>query len=278
MGRPFRSIALLLTSVSLLWSAGCTSRPTYPKEHVLESLQQLLTSEHLHPTLRFIDHTLAVQVAYPGALTQSDHQVSIGPSFDDVSRKVLTALHRVLLSSDAEVRFYVLLLSDPAIPGAYVTLVRYMDDVRRANANMLDTPEMFARTIFELNTVGPPTPLTIDQYVPRDIRLEEFLSWQLARRIQHTLVEGLEGSGIAHVGRCGGEFHNGEFAFTLNVVPAIDSSLDEATMRKIYATSTDVIARVLTSYHFNSFNSVRLIHPLTGRQLVLPKARLEVFR
>ena len=80
------------------------------------------------------------------------------------------------------------------------------------------------------------------------------------------------------MGRCGGEFHDKEFVFTLNVVPPEGRALDEDTMRKVFETSTSQIAKVLSSYQFNSFDAVRLIHPSTGRNLVLPKARLSVFR
>ena len=268
---------LVLAGVALLLSSGCSARPTYPKEHLVDSLQQLFAEEHVQARVRFVAHTLAVQLEYPGSLTLAGNQIGVGPAFDDATRKALTIIHRVLLSSDAQSNFYVVLLSDPKAPGAYLTIVRYMDDVRRVNANMLDTPEMFARTIFELNFVGQNT-LTIDEYVPRDIQLEEFLSWQVARRIQHRLAEKFEAAGIAQVGRCGGEFHNGEFAFSLNVMPPAAGTLDEATMREVFKASTNVIAQVLSSYHFHSFDKVRLIHPATGRNLVLPKARLEIFR
>ena len=201
----------------------------------------------------------------------------MGPAFDDVMHKLLGTIHRVLLSSDADVRFYVLLLSDPNIPGAYLTMVRYMDDVRRANFQMLDTPEIFARTILELNFVGTQT-ITIDQYVPRDITLEEFLSWQLARRLQAQLTEELQSRGIATVGRCGGRFENAEFIFTLDVTPPLNAPLDEATIQQVFLSSSKLIAKVLSSYQFQDFNHVRLIHPLTGRDLVLPKTNLDVFR
>ena len=270
---------MLLGSILCVLATGCDNRPTYPKVRLAQSLQEIFVSDQLHASVRFMDHTLAVGLEYPDALAQSGGQLGLGPGFDEASRKVLTAIHRVLLSSDAEVNFYVLLISDPKIPGAYLTMVRYMDDVRRANANMLDTPEWFARTVFDLNFVGPEKRLTLEQYVPRDIHLEEFLSWQLARRIQHALLEELQGTGVADVGRCGGEFNNGEFVFTLNVEPATAGSvLDETTMRKIFQTSTSVIAHVLSGYQFRSFDTVRLVHPGTGRNIVLPKTRLEVFR
>ena len=269
------SFGFLVCALAL--ASGCDNRPTYPKAHMAESLQQILQSDSLKTHVRFVDHTLAVQLEYPEALTQHDGQIGIGPSFDEATRRVLTAMHRVLLSTDAEVRFYVLLISDPNVPGAYLTLVRYLDDIKRANANMIDTFEMFARTIIELDFVGP-AHLTLEQYVPRDIQLEEFLSWQLARRIQYTLSDELQAGGVASVGRCGGKFQDGEFAFTLNVEPLSDEELDEATIHKVFQTSTSVVAKVLSSYHFNRFDRIRLIHPLTGRNLVLPRTNLEIFR
>ena len=143
---------------------------------------------------------------------------------------------------------------------------------------MLETPEVFSRIIFDLQDVGPHRFLTIERDVPSEIRLEEFLTWQLARRIQQALIDELEPSGAVQVGRCHGTYQEGEFAFTLNVVPSTEGALDEATMRQTFRTSTGVIAKVLSGYQFKSFDTVRLIHPESGRYLVLPKARFEVFR
>lgn len=273
--RSVLRLGLVTLGLSLL--AGCGGGVTYTKDRLVESLQELLTSEQLHGSVRFVDHTLAVYVEYPGTLAQTDGQIDIGPGFAEVSRKVTQSLHRVLLSSDAPVQFYVVLLADPAVKGAYLTIVRYVDDIRRANANMLDTPEMLARTVFDLNVVEA-GPLTLEQYVPRDIQMEEFLSWQLSRRIQATLIDALQNAGLAQVGRCGAEFHNGEFAFTLNVVPAGEKALDEASVREAFQASTTLIANVLSSYQFRSFESVRLILPAMGRNIVVPKTSLEIFR
>ena len=276
--RPHSRLVVRPIAVAVfLFVVGCSSGPTYPKERVEDGLRALCAGEHLNASVRFVDHTVAVQVRYPNSLVQRGNQIGIGPQFDEAARKAIQSIHRVVLSTNADVRFYVVLISDPKTPGASLTMVRYLDDVRRANANMLDTPEMYARTVFELNASGP-QPLTLEQYVPRDIRLEEFLSWQLARRIQAALAETLQASSAAMVGRCGGEFANGEFVFTLNVAPTTERGLDEATMQQVFQTSSSVIAKVLSSYKFASFSLVRLIHPPTGRNLVLPKTRLEIFR
>ena len=240
---PLLTACLLATLLS-----GCAVGPTFPKAALADSLKTILAEDGLTATTRFIDHTLAMHVEHPGALAQTEAQIGLGPEFDTISRKTLQAVHRVILSTDADVRFYVVLFSDPATPGAYLTLVRNIDDVRKANANMLDMNESFARTILELNYVGGDT-LHLESYVERDIQLEEFLSWQLARRLQTRLAEEL-GSAVAGVGRCGGEFQNGEFVFTLNIVPSDQGSLDEATLRKVFQVSTSVVAKVLGSYSF----------------------------
>lgn len=261
----------------LLTAAGCSTKASYPKAELASTLHQFLAEEGLNTTVKVMDHTVAVKIEYPESIVRNNNQIEPGPGFDAVMRKALTQLHRVLLSTDADVEFYVLLIADPKNPGAYLTLVRYMDDIKRANANMLDTPEMFARTILEPNLLGT-EPLAIDTYVPRDISLEEFLSWQLARRIQYALAMQLQVKGIADIGRCAGEFKNGEFAFMLDIEPPPNHPLDDATMQQAFQTSTQVISKVLSSYQFDHFNSVRLIHPPTGRNLVLPKASLQVFR
>lgn len=274
--RVFRS-SLSIGLILLAFAAGCEGGPTYPKATVAKSLEAIMAEDGLNASVRFIDHTLGVQLSYPGSITQTDAQITLGPEFQEAARKVLTAIHRVALSTDADIRFYVLLLSDPASPGAYLTMVRYLDDIKRANANMIDSPEMFARTIFELSYTGGAS-VSIDQYVPRDIQLEDFLSWQLARRIQYALTDELQSTGLLSVGRCGGRFQDGEFAFTLDVTPATGSTLDDAAMEQIFTVSTGVVAKVLGNYHFHQFQAVRLIHPTTGRSILLPKTRLDLIR
>jgi hypothetical protein len=272
--RPALFLACLFTVLGI---AACDDKPTFTRDQVTGAIQQFMKEDGVDASAHLVDHTLGVQMSYAGSLRQTGAQLELGDEFEEAVRKALTTIHRVLLSTDAEVEFYVLLLSDPDAPGAYLTMVRYMDDIRRANASMLDPAEMFARTIFELNYVGA-APVTIEQYVPREIRLEDFLSWQLARRIQATLTEELRPLGIANVGRCGGRFQGREFVFTLDVTPATEGPLDEPMLHHVFEASTDVIAKVLSSYRFESYDSIRLVHPLTGRNLVLPKTHLDVFR
>lgn len=273
---------LLLCSIScaaLLTISSCSVAPTYRKERVIESIQEVLGHEQIDATVRLIDQTLAVQFEYPEALARvgDGTQVGLGPGFDKGARLVITAIHRVLLSSDADIQFYLLLVSDPEIPGAYLTLVRYLDDIRKAYVSIIGSTELMSRTIYELKVVGTES-LTLDKHLQAEIQLPDFLTWQLKRRLQQTLTDALQPLGVASVGQCQGLFRDGEFAFALNVVPTSGEPLKEETIRLIFETATKLIADVLSDYEFESFDSIHLIHSATGRHFVTPRAGLKFFR
>ncbi len=277
MSRPACSLLAMSRAGALaLVVAGCGMEPTYRREQVAGAIQQELAGEAFRTSVHVLDHTLAIHVIADDTMDQSGQELGVGPQFDAVAHALLSAVHRVLLSSDEQIRFYVVLIADPEFPDAAWTIVRYLDDIKRANVNMISTPEMFSRTIFDLNLVGP-GPLDLAEYIPRDIELEDFLSWQLARRIQARLAQELQDTAAAEVGRCSGEFLDSEFAFQLNVSSG-RTAFDAALVDRLFETAAEVVAQVLSEYGFDRFRGVRLTHPATGRHLVLPKANLELFR
>jgi hypothetical protein len=275
MTRARRSAFASIAAVALL--AGCGVHPTFRKEGIADALHEILIADHFANSMVYLrDHTLVVYVSHPGTLAVADGQIGLGPAFEETARRVVTAIHRVTLSTDAPLTFYILLLADPATPGAHLTMVRHLDDIRRANVNSLDSDEIFARTIFELNYTLQPGPVPVDQY--GDIRLEQFLTWQLVRRLQQTLTHAVKDAERITVGRCGGEYANGEFVFTLNVTRADEGPLEDTLTQQLVQTAAMEIAKVLSSYRFDAFNTVRLIVPSGGRNLVLPRESLTVFR
>lgn len=253
--------------------------PSYRHDQLLQSLKTICATDYrLAISAKQIGQTLAVHLHHDGILQQQGSQIGLSEGALEVLGNLFEAIHRVILSSDATIRFYLVLVSDAGIPGMYLTIIRYMEDVRQANVNILPPTEFFHRTIFDLKFVGAPT-AGLEQLALDDIQLEQFLSWQLARRIPIRLAEQLQRRGLpAEVGQCSGEFRDGEFAFTLTVTPTADERLDEALIQQVFQDAASVIAQVLSGYRFNRFEAVRLIHLPTGRSLLLPKTRLELFR
>lgn len=278
---PGQRLWLCVAAAALI--SGCS--PSYRHDQVLESLKTICATDYqLQVTAKQVGHTLAVHLHHDGILQQQGNQVGLTDNAQETLGNLIEAIHRVVLSSDAQIRFYLVLVSDSSIPGAYLTILRYMEDVRRANANMLPPTEFFHRTIFDLKFVGGAA-LGLEQFDVSDVTLEEFLSWQLARRIHTHLTEQLAEHGIAaDVGQCSGEFQNREFAFTVTVAPAPSASqpaqeplIDESLIQQVFQDTTSVIAQVLADYEFHRFDAVRIVHMPTGRSLHLPKTRLELF-
>ena len=274
---PHRAVVVCALGLSLALPA-CS--PTYRRDQLVEAIQRICASDyHLSVSARQTGQTVAVHLRHDGILQQRGNQIGLSPSANEVLANLIEGIHRVILSTDATINFYIVLVSDATVPGAYLTLIRYVEDVRRANANMLPPTELFSRTVLDLKFVGVPT-IGLDQLALNDIQLEQFLSWQLARRIQARLAEGLQRRGLpsADVGQCAGEFRDGEFAFTLNVASKPGLPLDDALIQQIFQEATSVIAQVLSGYRFKNFDAIRLVHVPTGRTLMLPKTRLELFR
>ena len=274
MQRPAPRFLLCL---ALLTAAGCS--PSYRHEQLLDSIKTICADDYkFQVAVKQEGGTLAIYLHKEGILQQNGAQVTLAPDANRIVGQLLEAVHRVILSSDAPINFYLALFSDPKVPGIYLTLVRYVDDVRRVNASMIPPTEFFSRTVMDLKNVGVAN-FTLDQLMLSDIKLEQFLSWQLAKRIQIKLNEELQQEHLpADVGPCLGEFKNGEFAFLLNVTPKGEAAPSEELVQKVFHQSASMIAQVLSGYQFNNYDAVRLILPSTGRSLLLPKTRLELFR
>ena len=268
-------VCVLALSASL---GGCS--PTYRQDQLIQAIQQICATEyHLTVSARQSGQTLAVYLHHSGVLQQVGNQVAFAPSANEVLGNLFEVVHRVILSSDSSIRFYVVLISDPTVPGVYLTFVRYLEDVRRVNANLLTPTEFFNRTVFDMKYASVPV-LNLDELILNDIQLEQFLSWQIAKRIQISLTDKLQQdvTPVVDIGPCAGEFRDGEFAFTLNIAPKAGLTVSDEELQQFFEDATTVIAQVLSGYRFEDFETIRLIHPSTGKNLILPRTRLEVFR
>ena len=262
-----------LSIVGLL-VVGCG--PMYRRGQVLSSIQDICKHEYgFDVTLRAVGDTLAAHLHHKDLLQSVDGHVELQESANKILGDLIEAIHRVVLSSDAPYRFYMVLASDPDVPNVALTLVRYFDDVKRANANMLTPTEFYHRTILDLHFVTTPT-LSLDQVAMTDIQLEQFLSWQMSKRIQSELVESASRRGqiVAPESiRCAGEYQNGEFVFTLSF-----EQKDGAGVQELLQDAAGVVAQVLKDYHFDHFETIRLTHPPSGQSLLLPKTRLQLLK
>jgi hypothetical protein len=265
---------LVWLAVAGVLTSGCG--PTYRREQIVSAIQDICAREYRFDlTARVTGDTLAVHIHHPDLLESVDGHVELQEEANKVLGDVIEAIHRVVLSSDAPYRFYMIVASDPQVPNVALTLVRYFDDVKRANANMLTPTEFYHRTILDLHFVATPT-LTLEQVAATDIRLEQFLSWQLSKRIQTKLIESMSRRGELPAPesiRCTGDYQNGEFIFALSL-----EQKDGTGIQELLQDAASVVAQVLTDYRFDRYDTIRLTHPPSGQSLMLPKTRLQLLK
>jgi len=280
MRRSVAAGCLFAIAVLGLGASGCGG-PTYRRDEIPKAIQEICAREYqLNATVRLVGRTVSLVAQKPGLFEQLGGEI-VGLSEStplDLSRLV-EAIQRVILSADQPPEFYLVLACDPAAQDTCLMMVQYVDDVRRVQASMIPLTEYLARRILEFHRSGT-SPGDVERWLSSDIQFEQFLSWQLANRIQTRLSEAFlrQGWPPSDIGPCLGEFREGEFAFTLNVVRPLEGTDRDGVVQQVFEEATQEIADVLASYRFEDFDRIRLILPASGRDLLLPKAQLDLIR
>ena len=275
---PARFAAVLLSLATLCLLNGCG--PSYARPRLAGDLQELCAHEYQLPVrAQLIGHDVTVICAIEGLLKATEGQVEFSPTTkaNEQLGNVVEAIHRVVLSADWPVNFYAIVATDPKVPGAWVMLVRYLDDVRRVYANAIPTVEFFQRTILNLQ-YDPAQPLDANRVVLHDMTLEQFLVMQMSKRLQNAFRADVHFQEAYDVGSCVGQYRQGTFQFVVNMAPREGGpELTEHETSAIFDGALALIATVLHDYHFEAFNDVQLLHFPSGKTMGVPKTRLWTF-
>jgi hypothetical protein len=148
-----KNIFFIIASVTILASAMvCLSScggPTYPREKLPEAVKEILK----------IEYGMDVDVAVAGTTVGIYHpmkgllDISLGISesaWDQISNLILVA-SRVVLSTDADIKFYCVITQDERLPEMQIVIIKYVDDVKRGMYRNIGRSESFKRTLFSLN-------------------------------------------------------------------------------------------------------------------------------
>ncbi len=206
-----------ITAGMLLSGISCT--PTYPKEKLPDVVKQVCKDEYsMDVNVTVVGATMGIYYPMKGLL---DAGLGISEdAWDSISNLILIA-SRVVLSTDADIRFYCVITQDARLPELQVVIIKYVDDIKRSLVRNISRNESFKRTIFSINLTpqakkersiekvfdklgvgdetrqkvldeffrSPPTKLSDigywrDNFYLKDITLEEFLASQMASRIK----------------------------------------------------------------------------------------------
>ncbi|MBF0216165.1 MAG: hypothetical protein HQL30_04125 [Candidatus Omnitrophica bacterium] len=209
--------ASALACLAAFFLSSCA--PTYPRENLCELVKTVCRAEYDMDVDASMDgSTLGIYYPMKGLL-----DVSMGIStdaWDKVSNLILVA-SRVVLSTDANIKFYCVITQDERLPEMQMIIIKYTDDVKKGMFRYIGRDESFKRTLFSINLTpqarkersierifdkmgleedtrenvmseffrSPPSDIKDigywkDHFYLKDISLEEFLIAQIANRVK----------------------------------------------------------------------------------------------
>lgn len=248
-----RAFSLIMVPAMAVFSF-TSCMPSYPKEKLPEAIKEVCKLEYnMMVEVALEGNTLGIYYPMAGLL---DAGMGISKeAWDNISNLILIA-SRVVLSTDADIKFYCVVTQDERLPEMQVVIIKYVDDVKHSMYQNISRGESFKRTLFTMNLTpqarkersisdifnkleitesaregimdeffrSPPTKLDDIGYWKghfylKDIRLEEFLASQIANRVKIDFRQDKDLGTLFAYGSSEGDFlstEGGEKVFLLN--------------------------------------------------------------
>lgn len=265
-----RLIAVWLLAASAALS-GCGPKYTYPANKVPESVEKICKKEYkVDATSRLIGRTIGVVVYID---TIKDEKGGISKGVHELMGKVMQAVTRVGLSTDAEVEYCQVVIRDRQTHQELV-ITRSLDDTRRANADMIGIEESINRTLFGQSSykAGPDG---TGSFVLKEVKPENFLAEQIAQRIRFSYSKNPTEEAAESLVLVDGSFEHADgkrvFQFATIALKAEDA---RETMRNIFR----IVNQVLEGYKFTGFDTVEIQDYMNRQKLILSRGTFELFR
>ncbi len=142
----FAAHAALLSAMVMVLSA-CMA--TYPKEKLPEAIKEVCKLEYnMDVDVSVIGSTVGIYYPMEGLL-----DVGLGvkqEAWDKISNLILVA-SRVVLSTDADIKFYCVITQDARLPELQMVIIKYVEDVKHGMYRNISRNESFKRTLFSIN-------------------------------------------------------------------------------------------------------------------------------
>lgn len=140
--------------VSFFFLPGC--KATYPYKNVEESIKKICRKEYnLTVYTRIAGFTVFAYVTVDNLMPEI---ALFNQDFVEILSNIMNSLSRVVLSSDYPFQFIVLHAIDSRGQGAYMTLIRHTDDIRRLLTGDISHNEYFDRIIMRTGINEDMTP------------------------------------------------------------------------------------------------------------------------
>ncbi|MGB3056789.1 MAG: hypothetical protein WBC16_01365, partial [Candidatus Omnitrophota bacterium] len=219
---PIKRAYILLAGAAILACAlvflsSCT--PTYPKEKLPDAVKTVCKLEYgMDVDVVVTGSTMGIYYPMKGLL---DAELGISKEAWDIISNLVLVASRIVLSTDADIKFYCVITQDARLPELQVIIIKYVEDVKRGMYRNISRNESYKRTLFSINLTpqakkersiekvfdnlnvedatrekvldeffrAPPTRLSDigywrEKFYLKNITMEEFLAAQIANRIK----------------------------------------------------------------------------------------------
>jgi hypothetical protein len=172
-------LLLLLTGIL----SSCS--PSYPAKTLTTQLTRLVKEERkVDITCRIIGKTLWVYLPLQNLVDEEKVTWSLA-GLEEMS-KVLSIVHRIILSTDAKLNFLAVIAVDVKKYGVELMTLEYIPDVKEAILEKFSRGEFFSRSIKDVGfNAGAVNDLTGESKKYYAITFEQFLSLQVIHRTKN---------------------------------------------------------------------------------------------
>lgn len=253
---------------------GCGPKYTYPSAAVPGAIEKICLEEYKIPvSARVVGKTVGALVILDSLV---DEKGQVLKEVHEKMGQVIQVVSRVALSTDLPVDFCTVLLRDK-LASTELFITRSVDDLRRANADVIGVEESINRTLFG-QTRTKPEELAQEGFVLREITLEDFLADQMTQRIRFVLSKELMESKDKKSNKeetpeqeqsmvlVDGVFDPAQGARTFQFAVI---ALKEDNPREMVLNIFKTVHTVLRNYKFTSFDAIEIRDYLNKQKLVV---------
>lgn len=256
----------LFLGVIAFSSFACGPSYTYPANNVPKSIEELCLKEYQFKVqARVVGKTVGA-VTYVESIISDKGQVP--KEIHEQIGKVMQVVTRVALSTDLPLDFCTVIMRDRK-HGDELVISRAIDDVKRANAEIIGIEESINRTIFGHSRTGLKN-TDPGAFVLKEINLQDFLTNQMVQRIRFSFTNPKEAEDDAEMGQpfvlVDGVFENkpDRRAFHFSLI-ALKADEPRQTVLNIFK----VINQVLAGYKYTAYDVIEIQDYLNRQKLTI---------
>ncbi|MGH7198472.1 MAG: hypothetical protein ACREH5_07025 [Candidatus Omnitrophota bacterium] len=248
---------------SVFYLSGCGPKFSFPANTVPEAIEDICLRENkMEVKARVVGKTVGALV-YLDSLTDAKGQIP--KEVHEAMGKVLQAVTRVALSTDLTIDFCTVVLRDRK-QGNELVVTRSLDDIRRAQADMIGIEESINRTLFGQSRQEP-SATDAGAFVLKEVTKEDFLAEQMVQRIRFHFSKDTKGElSLQNFVLVDGNFEvkdgRREFHFAVIALKADDP-------RQLVLDVFKVVNSVLKGYQFTSYDLVEIQDYMNRQKLVV---------